>query len=89
MNRFEDDGERRIFMQDNSPVHTSATVMALFSRQIFEVMPWPPKSPDLNPIENVWSKMEYGWPAIHPRTEDNLHEVVTQRWTALGDDQRE
>lgn len=89
MNRFEDDGSPRIFMQDNSPVHTSAVVMSLFSRQRFRVMEWPPKSPDLNPIENVWSKMDYGWPQIHPRNEENLHEVVQQRWIGLRDDQRE
>lgn len=89
MNDFEDEGRPRIFMQDNSPVHTSAEVMALFSRQRFTVMEWPPKSPDLNPIENVWSKMEYDWPQIHPRNEQNLHEVVQQRWHTLRDDQRE
>lgn len=34
MNRFDDEGAPRIFMQDNSPVHTSTQVSALFSRQI-------------------------------------------------------
>lgn len=86
MNNFEQERTPRIFMQDNSPVHTSATVMALFSRKRFELMDWPPKSPDLNPIENVWSKMEYGWPQIHPRNEENLHAVVEERWNALGAD---
>lgn len=82
MDQYEDDGAPRIFMHDNSPIHTSAAVMAYFARQHFELMAWPPKSPDLNPIENVWSKMEIGWPEIHPRTEENLDAVVQERWNA-------
>lgn len=89
MNRFLEDGAPRIFMHDNSPVHTADVVMTLLSRQRFEVMDWPPKSPDLNPIENVWSHMEYGWPQIHPRNAENLHAVVQDRWNALHNEPRE
>lgn len=32
MNRFDDEGAPRIFMQDNSPVHTSAVVMNQFKK---------------------------------------------------------
>lgn len=87
MEKYDDDGEPHIFMQDNCPVHTAGDVMALFTRQRFELMEWPPKSPDLNPIENVWAKMEYGWPEIHPRTTENLHNVVQQRWHDLDANQ--
>lgn len=88
MNRFEDDGAPRIFMQDNSGIHRAANVMAYLSGQRYELMNWPPKSPDLNPIENVWSKMENGWPQIHPRNEETLHQVVQERWNALLTDER-
>lgn len=71
-------------MQDNSPVHTANNVMNFFSNRNFELMEWPPKSPDLNPIENVWSLMENGWPAIHPRNAANLHAVVQERWQLVG-----
>lgn len=77
----------RIFMQDNSPVHTSQLSMAWFSRQNFELLDWPPLSPDLNPIENVWSFMEKGWPQIHPRNADTLDAVVQERWNMLRNDQ--
>ena len=89
MNRFEADGDPHIFMQDNSRVHTDQRVMALFSRQHFQPMDWPANSPDLNPIENVWSMMENGWPEIHPRTAENLHDVVQDRWYTVGANQRE
>lgn len=88
MDRFEANGDRRIFMQDNAPQHTAGDTMALFSRQQFELMEWPPKSPDLNPIENVWSRMVYGWPQIHPRNDENLHAAVVERWRSVGERQR-
>lgn len=85
MNTFEENGMPRIFMQDNAPQHTAHETMALFSRQRFELMEWPPKSPDLNPIENVWARMVYDWPEVHPRNDENLHAAVVERWRSMGD----
>lgn len=79
----------RIFMQDNSPVHKSKRCMAWFSRQTFELLEWPALSPDLNPIENVWSFMENGWPQIHPRNSETLDQVVQERWSGLRNNQGE
>lgn len=58
--------------------------MNFFSRQTFEVLDWPAKSPDLNPIETVWSLMEYDWPTMHQRNKETLHAVVQDRWNELG-----
>lgn len=45
-----------IFQQDNAPVHTAGVVRNWISMQNVETLSWPPYSPDLNIIENVW-----GW----------------------------
>ena len=45
-------------LQDNSPIHTSNVVKEWFHDHPFiTLVPHPPKSPDLNPIENVWAEV--------------------------------
>lgn len=80
MNTFNNE---RIFMQDNSPVHTANVVMDYLSQQNFEVMEWCPFSPDVNPIENVWAHMTHDWPKLKNRTPLALNNVIQERWTKL------
>ena len=49
-------GGHCILMQDNAPPHRSCSTKRWLSRNEVEVISWPPYSPDLNPIENLW-----GW----------------------------
>ena len=46
-------------MQDNAPCHTSKLVKAFLHRNKVEFIDWPPYSPDLNPIENIWQWMKH------------------------------
>lgn len=45
-----------IYQQDNAPIHTANIIKTWISQQNVELLPWPPYSPDLNIMENVW-----GW----------------------------
>lgn len=46
-------------MQDNAPIHTANNVKAFLRRKRVEFIDWPPYSPDLNPIENIWHWMKH------------------------------
>lgn len=58
-----------IFMQDNSPLHQAHLIQDLLGELHIEVIDWPPYSPDLNPIENLWALMKAKIYELRPELE--------------------
>ncbi|GFV02175.1 transposable element Tcb1 transposase [Trichonephila clavipes] len=44
-----------IFQEDNARPLVARIVQRLFVNHQIELLPWPARSPDLSPIENMWS----------------------------------
>ena len=69
------------FVQFRSPIHTSHAVTAWFAdHPEFELLPWPPRGADLNPIENLWSEMVRDMNWQHVRNSNELWSDVWDIW---------
>ncbi|KAF5700393.1 transposable element tc3 transposase [Fusarium mundagurra] len=73
-----------IFMHDNASVHTARIVKALLQELEVDLMDWPPYSPDLNPIENLWALMKAEIYRLHPELTHAEDTVATQHALVLA-----
>jgi len=65
-----------IFQQDNSPVHTSIKIKHFFKKFNIKIIKFPAKSPDLNPIENLWHIIKHNMSKLSNVTNDNFVEKI-------------
>ncbi|KAG0858946.1 hypothetical protein G6F16_013378 [Rhizopus arrhizus] len=73
------------FPNDNDPKHTSKLVKKYLEQQSYNILEWPAQSPDLNPIENMWSllKRRLNDYETAPKGMNELYERVTKVWYDL------
>ncbi|KAG1136242.1 hypothetical protein G6F38_012200 [Rhizopus arrhizus] len=74
-----------IFQHDNDPKHTFKLVKEYLKQQSYNILEWPAQSPDLNPIENMWSllKRRLNDYETAPKGMNELYERVTKVWYDL------
>lgn len=74
------------FQQDNDPKHKSHLVQEWLFNSGITCLDWPPYSPDLNPIEHVWSDVKRRVEAAQPKDVEELMEELKQQWYATEPD---
>ena len=80
--------KKATFMHDNAPCHRARKVTDWLGRKRIKTLTWPPQSPDLNPIENVWDKI---FDAIRkrenqPNSLGQLKSALLEEWMNLPPD---
>ncbi len=78
-------GQGFIFMDDNAPCHRARVVQNELRNNNIYHLPWPAKSPDLNPIEHAWDMLGRAvrtGPAP-PQTLDALAAALVAHWRAI------
>jgi len=69
-----------IFQQDGAPCHTARLCVKWFQENNIELLSWPGNSPDLNPIENLWSRLKKAVASKHPSNKQELIESIINSW---------
>ena len=72
------------FQHDNDPSHTCNLAKAWLHSNGVTVLDFPPWSPDLNPIENVWPVLERAVETHNATNEAELEAAVKAEWEALS-----
>lgn len=65
-----------IVILDNLSAHKDAQALQYIQAAGAQVMPLPPYSPDLNPIEQMWSKIKESLRNAKARTQQTLEEAI-------------
>lgn len=81
-NQFPD--QNCIFQHDGAPCHRAGAIKKLFDDfGIEELTPWPGNSPDLNPIENLWSILKQRVNKSQPTSTRDLQDLILHEWNSI------
>ena len=69
-----------IFQQDKAPCHVSKRSIQHLTEHGVVLLPWPPSSPDCNPIENLWSIVKRRIRALQPKTKKDIVTAFLNVW---------
>ena len=74
-----------IFQHDNDPKHTARVVKDWLGKEEVQTLQWPPQSPDLNPIENLWNEVKRLLHNQRYHSALELEKAVKHIWTSFTD----
>ncbi|KAI6656221.1 hypothetical protein LOD99_1554 [Oopsacas minuta] len=72
--------------EDNSSIHTSKFSCAFKETYRVRRIDWPPNSPDLNPIENLWGVLKHRIIVNAPKTIEEVESMIHSQWETFEPD---
>ncbi|GFV58492.1 transposable element Tcb1 transposase [Trichonephila clavipes] len=78
-------GDKFVFMDDNPTCHRTLAVQDCLDNEGIQRLVWPARSPDLNPIENVWDALgtQVAGRNYPPTNKNPLIRALTEKWDKL------
>ncbi|GFV22865.1 transposable element Tcb2 transposase [Trichonephila clavipes] len=78
-------GDKFVFMDDNATCHRTLAVQDCLDSEGIQRLVWPARSPDLNPIENVWDDLgrQVAGRNYPPTNKNTLIRALTEEWDKL------
>ncbi|GFU77555.1 transposable element Tc3 transposase [Trichonephila clavipes] len=78
-------GGKFVFMDDNATCHRTLAVQDWLDSEGNQRLVWPARSPDLNPIENVWDALgrQVAGRNYPPTSKNTLIRALTEEWDKL------
>ncbi|GFV56632.1 transposable element Tc1 transposase [Trichonephila clavipes] len=78
-------GDKFVFMVDNATCYRTLAVQNCLDSEGIQRLVWPARSPDLNPIENVWDALERQVAGRNcpPTNKNTLIRALTEEWDKL------
>ncbi|GFY35118.1 transposable element Tc1 transposase [Trichonephila clavipes] len=77
--------DKFVFMDDNATYHRTLAVQDCLDSEGIQRLVWPARSPDLNPIENVWDALgrQVAGRNYPPTNKNTLIRALTEEWDNL------
>ncbi|GFU67832.1 transposable element Tc1 transposase [Trichonephila clavipes] len=78
-------GDKFVFMDDNATCHRTFAVQDCLDSEGIQRLVWPARSPDLNPIENVWDALgrQVAGRNYPPTNKNTLIRALKEEWDKL------
>jgi hypothetical protein len=72
-----------IFQHDRDPKHTAKLTQKWLRDNKIIVLEWVGQSPDVSPLENLWSELDRRVKRHHPRNKQELWQILQREWNGI------